>query len=320
MNPARKQRIEKIKALVRRLRREYRDDPNVTGIGWGMARRGGKMVPELAVIFHVKQKYADEREIRAAGSQPVPRQVDSIATDVKPQVHFEPQWAGSRGDKMADPLLGGVPTANIEKINRTFFWSADAGGTLGILCRDANGDAMALSNWHVWADQGAEVGDRIIQPPTPDGATYAEAITKVGACGPFTSTAIEGRTPSPLAAGLYAGAAAAGILAAATDHKDPVRRGQEMTNVGAETSTHAELWQMELSFPEIIPWVGQPFPVDAQWTYTRLTNEGEQTVGVEERRVNPQILLGQAVVPGRVSARRHRDDAGRHLGLPGQTR
>ena len=303
MTEERRQRIDKIKALAKRLRREYRDDPNIVSVSWGMARQGGKAVPRLALIFFVKEKLDSEKKIRKAGSRPAPREVDGIPTDVKTHAPMQPLWAGSRADKIADPLAGGVATTNLEKVNRTFFWSSGGPGTLGILCRDSNGDAMALSNWHVWADQGAEVGDKIIQPQTPDGATYAESITKVGACGPFLSTVIEGRTPSPLAAGLYAGAAAAGILAAATDHKDPIRRGQEATHVDPATSTHSELLQMELGFPEMIPWVGQPFPIDVEWTYTRQTNVGDQTVEVNERRVNPQILLGQAVAPDRAGYR-----------------
>jgi len=299
MNNNRRQRINTLKALVKRLRADYRNDPNITGIGWGLAKRSGELVPELSVIFHVREKYASNQEIEAAGSQPVPREIEGFATDVKQQIQSTPQWAGSRNDEMADPLVGGVASANLEQINRTFFWSGVGTGTLGILCRDADGNAMALSNWHVWADAGAKIGDRIIQPSTPEGGTYAESITKVGACGPLLSTVIEGRTPSPLSAGLYAGAAALTILAAATDHKDPIRRGQELTPVNPGTFTSAELLQLQFAFPEMIPWVGQPFPVDVHWTYARQTNAGEQIIEIQESRVNPQILLGQAVAPDR---------------------
>jgi hypothetical protein len=298
-----KEKVQRIKALVRELRTQYRDDPNIVEIGWGMAKRGGRLAPELAVIFHVREKYSSEAEITHAGSRPVPREVEGFATDVQKRVPLTPQWAGSRNDKMADPLVGGVATANLEKIHRTFFWSYGGTGTLGILCRDTSGTAMALSNWHVWADQGAQNGDRIIQPSSPEGGTYAESIFKVGACGNFLTSVIEGRTPSPLAAGMFAGAAAAGILAGATDHKDPIRRGQEMTPVNATTVTHTELLHVAFDFPVTIPWVGQPFPVDVNWRYTRQTNMGEQTVTIQERRVNPQILLGQSVAPDRAHYR-----------------
>lgn len=303
MATPRTEKLQRIKARVVDLRSRYRSDPNVVEIGWGMAKRAGKLVPELAIIFHVREKYSSEAEITAAGSQPVPPRVAGFATDVRKRVRLAPQWAGSRNDKMADPLLGGVASANSEKIHRTFFWSYGGTGTLGVLCRDASGEAMALSNWHVWANEGAENGDLIIQPSTPEGGTYAESIFTVGACGPIFSSVVEGRAPSPLAAGLYAGAAAAGILAGATDHKDPIRRGQEQTSVDASTSTHAELLHMEFGFPLMIPWVGQPFPVDVNWRYTRQTNSGEQTVEVRERRINPQILLGQSVAPDRAHYR-----------------
>ena len=293
-----KQKIKKIKALVKKMEALYRDDPNIISIGWGLANRGGKVKPEMSLIFHVKEKYSSDKQIQAIGSHAIPCKVEGFATDVRKQLHLvADQSAGSRADKIADPLVGGVDSANLEKINRTFFWYQNGGGTLGILCRDQDNNPMALSNWHVWANDGAKIGDRIIQPRSPEGATYAEGISKVAACGPLLSTVIEGRVPSPISAGLYAGAAAAGILAGATDHKDPIRRGQELTNIDTDTFTHGEELQLDLDFPRVIPWAGQPFPIDVRWRYTRQTNKGDKTVEIKERRVNPQILLGQAIAP-----------------------
>ncbi len=80
MGTPRTEKVQRIKALVRELRTRYRNDPNVVEIGWGMAKRSGKLVPELAVIFHVREKYSSEPEIRNAGSQPVPRDIEGFAT------------------------------------------------------------------------------------------------------------------------------------------------------------------------------------------------------------------------------------------------
>ncbi|MEO0339741.1 MAG: hypothetical protein AAF242_11055 [Bacteroidota bacterium] len=294
-----KEQIDKIKALVLRLKKEYKQDPNVLSVSWGMAKRGGKSQPEVAIIFVVKEKLKTKKEVEKKGSRLIPEEIEGLKTDVILDVPFQRQFTGERNDKMFDPLLGGVGSANLDNLNRTFFWVNGGAGTLGILCRDADGNAMALSNWHVWADDGAELGDTIIQPKTPDGGTYAESITKVAACGPLVTTVIEGRAPSGLAAGLYAGAAAAAILAGATDHKDPIRRGQEMTAVDGATVTHEESLALAFEYPKTIPWVGQPFATDVNWQYKRDTNQGEQTIEVKETQINPQILLGHTIAPNR---------------------
>jgi hypothetical protein len=298
-----KDRINKIKSLAAHLGQEYRHDQNIVGIGWGFARRSTVLVPELCIIFHVKQKLSTEKAIMECGSSIIPKEIDGIRTDVKVFTNPQRQSAGSRNDKMYDPLIGGVASANLEQISRTFFSSHVSKGTLGILCRDAEGRSMALSNWHVWADDDAEIGDRIIQPSTPDGGTYAESITKVVGCGPLLSTVIEGRVPSPLSAGLYGGAAAAGALAALTDHKDPIIRGREMTNIQGGSFTHEELLDVSIAFPGTIPWPGHPFQTDVEWQYNRQTNSGDEIVEVTETQYNPQILLGQAVAPNKANYR-----------------
>lgn len=297
MDINRKERIKKISSLVKSLKLEYKDDPNIIDITWGMAKRSNKLKPEVAIIFLVKEKYYSNTELEAVGSKSIPSQIEKFATDVQEEKSLRSLWAGSRNDKMADPLVGGVASANLETIERTFFWRTGGGrGTLGILCRDAEGNAMALSNWHVWADGGAEIGDRIIQPSTPEGGTYAESIAKVAACGPLLSQ-LTNKAPSPLAEGLYAGAAAAGILAGATDHKDPIRRGQELTTIDSDTFTHEERLQLSFEYPTTIPWISYPFTTDVDWSYNRQTNNGEQDIGIQEQRINPQFLLGQAVAP-----------------------
>ena len=69
------------------------------------------------------------------------------------------QYAGRRDDKIQDLLVGGVASANLEQINRTFFWSDTSRGTLGILCRDADGNAMTRG--------AADVSSGVVEPLEP---------------------------------------------------------------------------------------------------------------------------------------------------------
>lgn len=307
----RRERAAAMRALVRRLDREYADDPNVVGVGWGLARRGGRLRPEVSVVFYVRRKLQSERLLEAFGTTPIPREIEGVPTDVVVDGRdVRLDMAGARDDTSYDPLLGGVSSANLEHLDRTFFWAELSRGTLGILCRDAEGRAMALSNWHVWADVGAEIGDRIVQPSTPAASEYAQGVTKVAACGPLFSTVVEGRVPSPLAGGLYGGAAAAGVLAGMSDHRDPFRRGEEATEPPSGAFTHEEAVDVRFDYNESPPWPGRPFVTDVTWRYLRRTNQGEQTVSVQERRINRQVLLGQALAPTRAGYR-----AGGQLGL-----
>jgi hypothetical protein len=158
---------------------------------------------------------------------------------------------------------------------------------------------VALSNWHVWADGGAE-GDQIIQPGHPTGADHVEAITKVAACGPLLTSLIEWEAPSPLTAGLYGGAAAAAIAAAASDYRDPTRRGQDATAVDPGERTLRETVDMAVQYADL-PVPGRPFRTKVKWAYQRETEARVLHHAVEEERVNTQFLLGKMVTVDRAA-------------------
>lgn len=291
--------LDEIKALARRLEREYAEDPNVVGVGWGMAQRGGEVKPELSLVFYVREKLSGD-ELEEAGTRPVPEEIEGFATDVVVRGPVEQQQlAGSRDDDLYDPLRGGVSSSNLEQRERTFFWSYGGRGTLGILCKDSGNRPMALSNWHVWADEGAENGDRIVQPSTPEAGGYAEGIAKTILCGPILGSLLEGRIPSGLAAGLYGGAAAAAGLAALTDERDPFRRGQDATPEAGGAVTHEETLEVALDYGDTLPWPGTPFSTDVDWQYERSTNQGAMVADAAEVQENPQVLHGYAVAPER---------------------
>ena len=282
---------EAIQSVLRRLAIQYADDPNIRTIGYGLQTQGGQLQMKRAIIFFVRHKYASTRQIETAGSQPVPPKIDGYPTDVQPfddlaLSHEDGHFAGDRNEKQYDPLLGGVVTSNADG---HLYWTNMA-GTLGILVRDKNdGTLMALSNWHVWAD-GGEVGDDIIQPGTPTVGDHIEAITKLGTCGPIQ---LEG--PSPVTSGVYGGAAAAAIAAAASDFRDPTRRGQDQTPTDLGELTNAEQVQMTIDYQEL-PVPGVPFKTDVEWRYERQTDARLLTHEVKESQTNTQFLLGKMVV------------------------
>ena len=293
-----KETLAELKTLAQRLNAEYAGDPNIVGVGWGMAQRGGELRAELSLIFYVREKLADPREAAARGTRMVPKEIGGFPTDVVVRGEIvRQQMAGRRNDELYDPLRGGVASSNLEQLDRTFFWSEGGVGTLGILCRDADGRAMALSNWHVWADMGTQNGDKIVQPSTPSGGGYAEGVAKTVLCGPIVGSLLEGRVPSGLAAGLYGAAAAIATLAALTDVRDPFRRGQDATPQAAAAITHREVLEAQFTYPEMDPWPGKPFATGVKWAYQRSTDLGSMATGVEEVQVNPQVLRGYAVAP-----------------------
>ncbi|WP_257463082.1 hypothetical protein [Archangium lipolyticum] len=288
-------KIDKLNALVARLRGEYASDPNVRTIGWGLKRSKGSLQDVLSIIFYVKSKLPSERAIASAGSHPIPEELEGYPTDVE-EVRPGTQSAGQRDDRQFDPLVGGPATSNAEE---HLFWF-NGSGTLGMLVRDASTNApMALSNWHVWADGGDE-GDDIIQPGHPTAGDHLEGVGKVLACGPLLSTVIEWEAPSPLAGGLYGGAAAAAVAAAASDYRDPIRRGQDQTTPDPGERTLREEVEMAIEYPQL-PLPGRPFHTQVRWHYQRHTERRVLEHTVKEERVNSQFLLGKMIVTDRGS-------------------
>lgn len=287
--------ILKVQKLVENLRLDYADDPNIKTVGYGLARRGGSLKDGMSIIFYVKRKYASDRAVAAAGSQPIPKKIKGFPTDVQ-ESDMRPAQAGDRDEIKYDPLRGGVATSNSEE---HIFWF-NSSGTLGILARDNATDApLAISNWHVWAD-GGEEGDQIIQPGHPTTGDHIEAIGKVAACGPLLTSLIEWEAPSPLASGLYGGAAAAAIAAAASDYRDPTRRGQDHTPTDPGELTVRESVDLAIEYPKL-PLPGLPFQAKVKWKYLRETQDRVLAHNVEEARVNTQFLLGKMVVTDRAS-------------------
>ncbi len=282
---------EYLNQLIKRLKVEYSNDPNIKHISWGLGKSNGKLGKGVCIIFSVYQKTSSERVLQALGTKKIPDSIEGIQTDVmvnNPKKHASA--AGSRGDVVADPLNGGWSTSNAD--NHTVW--INSWGTIGILCTDNDsGDLMALSNWHVWAD-GGEEGDTIIQPGIPRAGDHVEGVTKVLACGPLITSLLEWETPDPIAAGLYGAAAAAAIAAAASDYRDPSRRGQDATIPDPSEKTIFEKVIVDTQYHDL-PIPGTPFKVDVKWDYTRQTDGKAYNHVVSENQINAQFLLGKYV-------------------------
>ena len=287
--------IARAEALAERLNEKYADDPNIIGVGWGLARRGGKHVDGVAIVFHVNKKHASKRAVEGAGSAYIPDTIEGFPTDIV-ESKLRPSQMGSRDETKYDPLRGGPATSNSEE---HIVWF-NGYGTLGVLGRDNNDNSpIGLSNWHVWAD-GGDQGDQIIQPAHPTAGDHIEAITKVAACGPLLTSLIEWEAPGPITLGLYGGAAAAAVAAALSDYKDPSRRGQENTPTDPGELTEVERVDASIEYPQL-PLPGRPFKTKVEWTYTRETDARVLTHDVKEDRVNAQFLLGKLVTTDKTS-------------------
>ncbi len=282
---ARQSRRRKFRRAIERARREWQGDPNIAGIGIGAKHVGGKVTDKSAITFHVYRKLTSEGAIRAVGSKTIPKEYGGFPTDVKIFDAVAPAQGatGDRDETRYDPLVGGVATSNADE---HILWF-NGYGTLGTLCYRGS-TPMALSNWHVWAD-GGDVGDDIIQPGHPRAQEHFEALGKVAFCGPLLGSLFEWEAPSPLTWGLYGGAAAAAIAAAASDEIDPTRRGQDATPTNPGERTLLEQVDMEIEYLEQ-PIPGTPYQVEVEWKYKRTTNERELTHGDSEIKTNPHVL------------------------------
>lgn len=264
-------------------------DPNVVTVGYGLKEVGGRVTFAAALKYHVRRKLERAEDIAAAGSEPVPAEVDGIPTDVVVAVVDRPDAAptGDRGSRIENPLMGGTSTTVLSD-----WHSIPTGyGTLGGICFDnATDEAMAISNAHVW---GTDTGKDVIQPWMPT-AEYLEAVVKLLACGGFVSFLVDTTLPSPLTAGLAAAAAGAWVAAAASDAEDPVRWGQGQTSPQQGTLTDSELIGIKADIP-LEPWPGLPYSMRADWSYRRETTSGSLDAAITEQRPNEHVLVTKRV-------------------------
>ena len=272
-----------------------KDDPNIVKVGYGIKFVKGKPTFKICIRYFVRKKLVDEKDIKKFHTKPIPKEVNGIPTDVIEYVIPKPlscpedngSPVGDRGSRQEDPLVGGTSSTVLS----SSFHSFPTGyGTLGGICfDDSTGDAMALSNAHVW---GEDVGDDVIQPWLPTDE-YLEGLVKILACGPYAFL-LDGTMPSPLTAALTAAAAGAWIAAAASDDEDPNRWGQRKTDPPSNSKTINEKINIKTKVPEF-PFAGYPYTTDVSWKYSRITDNGNFNVEKTEKQVNRHVLLEKKV-------------------------
>lgn len=280
-------------------RKRLADDPNIASIGYGLKFVGGKPQMRAALQYHVRRKITDEKEMAEIGTQRIPEKVEGYETDVLVvEIGREAACPGSnsptgeRGGRKEDPLVGGTSTTSLSD-----FHSIPTGyGTLGGLCFDmASGDAMALSNAHVYGD---DIGADVIQPWLP-GEEYLEASIKYLFCGGPLAHLFFWTAPSPLTGILTTAAAGAWVAAAASDAEDPSRWGQRVGAVPPPGSmTDREEIHIE-AIPPRLPFPGRHWKTRTDWKYERHASTGSTSEGTAEDRENEHVLFGKRVFTDR---------------------
>ncbi len=274
-------------------------DPNIACVGFGLKYIKGRPTMQAALQYHVRKKYATAEEIRAVGSRLIPAEVDGYVTDVLLWTAGRPAACpgskpptGERGGRKEDPLVGGTSTTVLGD-----FHSFPTGyGTLGGICFDvATGDAMALSNAHVYGD---ETGNDGIQPWLPS-SEYLDASLEYLFCGGPLAHLFFWTAPSPLTSILTTAAAAAWAAAIASDAEDPSRWGQRTGPVPAiEHLTTQERIGIKAEVPRL-PFPGRIWKTKTGWDYARVTSGGALSTSTVEDRINEHVLIGKRVFTDR---------------------
>ncbi|MDO8187553.1 hypothetical protein Q5424_25250 [Conexibacter sp. JD483] len=157
---------ERLARAGERLLERFGHDDNVTGVGVGFRRCGGKLTDEPVVTVMVKKK---RRPSLVSRLRLIPTAVDvdgvSCPTDVvqAQAVLMSADGTPPRVPDMYRPLQFGVGISN-------FSDAAPDAGTLGAFVRDnTDGTVNMLTANHVIADNnGAPIGDPIYQPASLD--------------------------------------------------------------------------------------------------------------------------------------------------------
>ena len=145
----------------------------------GFKRRGNSILPGPALCFGVLEKHERVKDIRAAGSKPIPKVIEGVQTDIYSlKGTASAYWTSYRWTEAQDTLVGGCSTAPLTYSPLMGF--PIHGGTLGGICYQG-GELMAISNGHVWGDR---LGCEIAQPDLPL-KQFGWAVLELLTCGPI---------------------------------------------------------------------------------------------------------------------------------------
>jgi hypothetical protein len=169
-------------------------------------------------------------------------------------------------------------------------------GTLGGICFDAvSGDAMALSNAHVY---GTEIGAEGVQPFLPIEEFIGAAIVWLTCGGPLAHLFFW-TAPSAATVILDMAAATMWLVAIGADAEDPSRWGQRTTAVPPPGAlTEREVVHLEAEVPHL-PFPGRTWSAKTRWDYTRIATSGSTTGAIDAERPNEHTLVGKRVFTDR---------------------
>lgn len=278
--------------------RRLADDPNFLSMGIGLKFVKGKPQLSAALQYYVRAK-APAEELEQLGTAMIPGEVGGYPTDVI-QVVIDEELAcpssklptGTRGSEIEDPLIGGTSTSTLGTLH-SFPTNY---GTLGGICFDAvSGDAMALSNAHVYSE---DIGVEGIQPFLPT-EQYLGAAVNWLTCGGPLSHLFFWTAPSASTVLLDMAAATAWLAFAAADAEDPSRWGQRTTAVPpAGALTERERVHLAAEVPHL-PFPGRTWGAKTHWEYTRVATTGSTGGNLDAERANEHTLVGKRVFSDR---------------------
>jgi hypothetical protein len=290
LDPADSGAFDRVQMIANRLNEEWQGDESVVHIGPCLKVTGGVVRPDtLAIGFHVRHKVPPET-LAERGWRAVPAEIDGIPTDVI-TIHQPAHGtvdARSTRSAMFDTLVGGIAVGNA---------GINAYGTLGMtLLANSDDRLVGLTNEHVLVfDADGKVGDSVEQPRF---YLQSEVSLESATCCPNGQLRYRGViNPLVLAAGAVF--AAAVIAAAASDERDPHRRGQDATPTDARERTLRETVHMDIDYPTL-PLPGTAFRTDVAWRYERHTDQRVLRHEVSERPRNPHITRLQVLVTERI--------------------
>jgi hypothetical protein len=144
--------------------------PNVTGVGVGYKKKGGKKTDEISLRVYVRKKVPLEKLDQ---DSVIPKEIDGVQIDVIEgdfHIHGIPIASFQAHH---DPLKGGISIINLD----VFPTSSPAAGTLGGTAFDnVTRDDMIVSCWHVLCWGSGQVGDSISQPGSIDGGDQTDVV------------------------------------------------------------------------------------------------------------------------------------------------
>ena len=142
--------ISRAEVSMRKLKKQFKGDPNIIGFAIGYKERKGEPISKCSLKVYVKEKFAESVITK---HRMLPKEVDGVLVDV---IRRDYQLQQNPRNKF-DPLVAGVQVANGN--------NDGVYGTVGAIVNTPNGDHFLLSNWHVlYGREDAQDYEPIYQP------------------------------------------------------------------------------------------------------------------------------------------------------------